>query len=253
MVIIMVAKKATKQNIGKKETETKNKIAGKESKKQSEKESEKESKPTKDIRNIYIVDYYIKDLNLGKTIESNLKENNPMLFVDGQKIILEGTGSVFKKVEDKLKGLKVGDDFKLVLEPADAYGVRKQELLRIISSKDFKENKITPFVGLQINADGRIGTVKAVSSGRVMVDFNSPFADHKIEVYYKLKGLPKGDEKIKAFVSALAGDKVKETKIDKKNNVVKVTFAKENENNSIIVALINATAKYYFEKPPKFE
>jgi len=227
----------------------------------NDKESQTKSTPKetgkslapKTIRNIYIVDYYIKDLNSGNVIESNLKENKPMLLATGQKIILEGIGSAFKKVEDKLKESKVGIDFKLTLEPKDAYGIRKSELLRVISSNDFKEHKINPFVGLQINADGRVGTVKTVSGGRVMVDFNSPFADHKIEVYYKLKEYPKGDDKIKAFVTALAQDKLKDTKIEKEKNLVKVTFAKEDQNNTILIALMNATSKYYFESPPKFE
>jgi FKBP-type peptidyl-prolyl cis-trans isomerase 2 len=239
--------------VTKKEVDKKMVAKEKPAEKELKETGSKANKATKAIRNIYIVDYYIKDLNLGKVVESNLKEHKPMLLAAGQKIILEGIGSAFKKVEDKLRDSKVGADFKLTLEPKEAYGIRKQELLRVISSNDFKEHKINPFVGLQINADGRVGTVKTVSGGRVMIDFNSPFADHKIEVYYKLKELPKGNDKIKAFVIALAHENVKDTKIEKEKNAVKVTFVKEDQNNQIIVALMNATSKYYFENPPKFE
>jgi peptidylprolyl isomerase len=213
--------------------------------------------PKKEIKSIYVVDYYIKDLTMGKVIESNVKSNNPSLFFNGEKVILEGVGSAFKKVEEKLRALKVGGEFFLVLEPKEAYGVRKAELLRVIATSDFRDNKINPFVGLQINADGRIGTVKSVTGGRVLVDFNSPFADHKIEVYYKLKSIPIGKDKIDRFISAaLPKEKIKDYSIEKKDKdtVVKINFANlRKEEEPIYLGLLKATVKYYFEESIIFQ
>jgi len=216
-----------------------------------------DKKEKQEKRNIYVVDYYIKDLNLDKMVESNIKEKQPMILLEGDKVILEGIGSAFKKVEEKLKTAKIGDEIKLVLEPKDAYGIRTKELIRIIASNDFKENKINPFVGLQINADGRIGTVRTVSGGRVMVDFNSPFADHKIEVQYKLKKIPQGQEKLSYFVNTLVQkDKAKNISIEKKDKdyKVKVEFIDpKSQENQIYLGLLKATVKYYFEEPISFE
>lgn len=245
----MVVKKEEK-NESKIETKIENKLD-----KKTEQKAEKEEKP-KVIRNVYIVDYYIKDLNLDKMIESNIKDKKPMLLADGDKVILEGIGLAFKKVEEKLRALKVGDDFKIVLEPKEAYGNRTKDLIRVIATNDFKENKINPFVGLQINADGKIGTVKTISGGRVMVDFNSPFADHKIEVYYKLKKIPLGKEKMEYFVNTLIPkEKTKNITINKeKDYKVKIDYKDEKAmENQIYSGLLKATAKYYFEEQVSFE
>jgi len=238
-------------------------------KKQEKKKEVKENKSTektrktltpiskKEIKNIYVVDYYIKDLTVGKVIESNVKSNNPLLFFNGEKVVLEGVGSAFRKTEEKLKTLKVGEDFYLVLEPKDAYGIRKAELLRVIAASDFRDNKINPFIGLQVNADGRIGTVKSVTGGRVLVDFNSPFANHKIEVYYKLKSIPVGKEKVERFISAiLPKEKLKDYSIEKKDKdtVVKINFVNlRKEEEPIYLGLLKATCKYYFEESILFQ
>jgi len=215
----------------------------------------KTTKKEEKLHNVFVVEYYIKDLNTGKTIETNMpKQKEILLIYKGDKIILEGLGGCVRKVEDKLKTLKVGEDFKEKLSAKDSYGLRTRDKVRIIPFSDFKEHNLQPMIGMQINADGMIGTIKTVTGGRIMVDFNSPFADHEVEVYYKLKSLPKGEEKQSAFVKALVPDhKLKDFKV--MGDKVKINFKAdvEDEDKQMSLGMLNATNKYYFEKPMSFE
>ena len=55
----------------------------------------------------------------------------------------------------------------------------------MIPLSKFKEHNIVPVPGLQINIDGMLGIVKAVSGGRITIDFNHPLASRN--VFYEIK------------------------------------------------------------------
>jgi len=148
-----------------------------------------ESKVEK-LRKVYLVDFCIKDLMLNKVIETNLKEriskdDDRAVLFNGKKPILEGMGNLFPKVEEFIASAKDNDEKTMKLTAIDAYGLRNKEMVRVVPMNAFRENKINPFVGLAFEADGMYGVVKSVSGGRVLVDFNSPYADHDVEVYIK--------------------------------------------------------------------
>ncbi len=171
----------------------------------------KKEEPKK-LRNVYLMDYCIKDLTQNKIIETNIeakaKQSYEVVFFKETKAVLEGLHSTFPKVEGALKDLKENEEKTLVLEPKEAYGVRSKDMLRVVSMNTFTQNKIRPVVGLTIQADNNLmGTIKSVSGGRVLVDFNSIYADHKIEFYLKKKQNPEDKKKIeiilKTFFSKL--------------------------------------------------
>jgi len=145
----------------------------------------------KELKHVYLVDYYIKDLSINKFLETNIPNkinpnaNDNFVVFKGKKPILEGMGNVFPKVEEYIKNSKDNEETTMTLSAIDAYGLRNKELIRVVPLNAFKQNKINPFVGLTFEAEGTYGVVKSVSGGRVMVDFNSPYADHNIEVYIK--------------------------------------------------------------------
>ncbi len=152
-------------------------------------ENKKEEKI--EMKHVYMVDYYIKDLSLNKFLETNVPNkinpnpNDNVVVFKGEKPILEGMGNLFPQVEDTIQKLKNNEEKTLKLTPIDAYGLRNKELVKVVPLNAFKENKINPFVGLTFEAEGTYGVVKSVSGGRVLVDFNSPYADHEIEVYVR--------------------------------------------------------------------
>jgi FKBP-type peptidyl-prolyl cis-trans isomerase 2 len=50
----------------------------------------------------------------------------------------------------------------------------------LIPKTKFHNDEIEPFVGLEVSIDDARGMVRAVSGGRIIVDFNHPLAGHKL-------------------------------------------------------------------------
>jgi FKBP-type peptidyl-prolyl cis-trans isomerase 2 len=97
----------------------------------------------------------------------------------GPVIICIGAGQLLKGLESKLTGKEAGKH-SIDLTPEEAFGKKNAKLIQLIPTKKFIEQKIKPVVGLQINIDGYVGTVKTVSGGRTVVDFNHPLANKEI-------------------------------------------------------------------------
>ena len=84
----------------------------------------------------------------------------------------------------------------------NAFGKRYPKLLQLIPTKKLTDNKITPFPGLQINVDGQIATIKTVSGGRVMADFNHSLAGKDVSYDIKiLREVTDDLEKAKALLA----------------------------------------------------
>jgi FKBP-type peptidyl-prolyl cis-trans isomerase 2 len=116
-------------------------------------------------------------------------------------IVLLGKQELFPKLEEELIKMKEGELKKIELTPEEAFGQRKSDLIKVIPIKQFKDNKMNPFPGLIIEADGMRGRVQTISGGRVRVDFNNDLAGKKIEYELKLiKKIINSKEKAKALI-----------------------------------------------------
>lgn len=96
-----------------------------------------------------------------------------------------GQNQILKGLDTSLENLEVGKEHEVKLPPEQAFGKRDGKLLRLISSNVFLKQHVRPVPGLQVNVDGALGTIRTVTSGRTIVDFNHPFAGK--EVTYKVK------------------------------------------------------------------
>ncbi|MCD6226965.1 hypothetical protein J7J90_00530 [Candidatus Micrarchaeota archaeon] len=110
------------------------------------------------------------------------------------KLLVETDSNSFpKKVNDLIKNLSVNESGECIVKLP--FGKRNKELVRVVSEKRFKDNKLRPVPGMVISLDGRPALVKSVSGSRVIVDLNHPLADKDIR--YKIKLLKKaGDDPI---------------------------------------------------------
>lgn len=117
------------------------------------------------------------------------KENNVFNenFSYGPVAICISQGHILKSLDDLLEGKEVGREYKFELEPEKAFGKKNPKLLRLIALSAFRKQNITPVPGLQMAVDGAIGTVRSVTGGRVVVDFNHPLAGKNI--LYDIKAL----------------------------------------------------------------
>jgi len=139
----------------------------------------------------------------GTIFDSNIKEDiekselkvkaEPFIFCIGEGMFLKG-------VDNFLEGKDVGE-YKIELNPEDAFGNRDSKLISMAPKKIFDAQKISPFPGLVLNFDGKMGKILSVSGGRIMVDFNHVLAGKKIEYNIKIvKKIENLEEKAKALI-----------------------------------------------------
>jgi len=144
----------------------------------------------------------------GKAFDTTLEEYGKEMKNKSFKpvTIIVGAGHVIKGLDDTIKGKKVGDHFEVDIKPEQGFGEKQDKLVQLIPLKNFKKQNINPYPGLILNIDGAIGTIKSVSGGRVMIDFNHPLAGRKLHYKVWIKKIIKDkDEKLKKLVEFHTG------------------------------------------------
>lgn len=91
-----------------------------------------------------------------------------------------GEGHTLKGIDEFLVGKDIGPH-TVTLNPEDAFGKRQSQLIQLIQTKKFLDQKIRPVPGGRVNVDGMAGTIRSVSGGRTIVDFNHPLAGKEVE------------------------------------------------------------------------
>jgi len=156
------------------------------------------------------------------TIEQVAKDNgvhNPNAEY-GPVIICLGERQIVPGLDEALQGKEPGKH-KVELPPEKAFGKKDAKLIQMVPLMKFTQHEIKPFPGLQINIDNAVGTVKTVSSGRVLVDFNHPLSGKELVYEIEIKRVVTDKkEQIDSLLKLLLG--IKEAKIDIKDNKAKV-------------------------------
>ncbi len=107
----------------------------------------------------------------GEQIESS-RDKEPMTYLHGARNIIPG-------LESAMAGKAAGDEFKVTIEPAQAYGEKVQAKIQRISSKHFKfPKKLKPgqVVGLQTKNGPVKVTIVKIGRFNVDIDANHPLA-----------------------------------------------------------------------------
>ncbi len=95
-------------------------------------------------------------------------------------IYLQGVGALIPGLEKELEGKEKGDKLTAVIAPEDAYGSRRDDLLKIVPKSGFKgEEEMQE--GMQVQLDTEHGPALAIISKidgeDVTLDLNHPLAD----------------------------------------------------------------------------
>jgi len=143
------------------------------------------------------------DSKMIDTTDQKLAKKNGIV-VEGRKygpvLVVLGNRTVVKGLEDVIKGMELNQPKKVTLKPADAFGERNPDIVRIMPVSEFKKRDINPYPGMRVNIDNVTATVKSVNSGRVVVDANHPFAGMEITYEVKIiKQLSQQNDKISAL------------------------------------------------------
>ncbi len=142
--------------------------------------------------------------------------------------ICVGQGQILPGLDSNIEGLEIGKEHEIKLSPEEAFGKKDGKLMKLVPTSAFKKQNINPVRGLQVNIDGTIGTIRTVSGGRTVVDFNHPFAGK--DVIYKVnvhRLITEEKEKVLSLVELALNQKKDSINIDIKDGKADVKLQKE--------------------------
>jgi len=123
----------------------------------------------------------------------DIKEIKPFILSVGHKMLPAG-------FDADIEGKELNKKYILNLKPENAFGKRNPQLVRMIPTKHFHEQKIEPQRGMQLNLDGQLVKILSSDRGRTLVDFNNPLAGKPVTYTYKInKIITEQKEKINAL------------------------------------------------------
>lgn len=116
-------------------------------------------------------------------------------------VICVGENMVLKALEGQLVGKEAQKEYTVEISSDNAFGKKEAKLIQLIPTSKFRQQKIQPVPGLQLNIDGMFGIVKTVSAGRCYVDFNHPLAGKDLVYEVNVKRIITDDaEKLKSLL-----------------------------------------------------
>ena len=103
----------------------------------------------------------------------------------GPALITLGKNQAIVGLEDAIEEMEEGTEREVTIKPDKAFGQMNPNLITIVPLSKFKDQDVNPMPGMLLNIDNRTGMIKAVSGGRIVVDFNHPLAGKELK--YKVK------------------------------------------------------------------
>lgn len=204
----------------------------------------------------------IKDIGaiFDSTIESVAKDSgifDPRMTY-GSISICVGEGQILKGLDENLVGLDVGKESSFDIPPELGFGKKDAKLMRLVPLSVFKKQGIRPAPGLQVNIDGNVGTVKTVSGGRVIVDFNHPFSGKVLEYSVNvIRVLDKDEDKIAALLELALNQTPGAIDIKLDGKTANVSLKKEFPSELLdilkarVIKLVDSVSEVNFKMPEK--
>ena len=154
----------------------------------------------------------------------------------GPVVICVGEQQILAGLDKNLENKEVGKEYEFDIKPEDAFGNKDPKLIQLIPTNKFKQQNIQPMPGMQMNIDGIVGTVKTVSGGRTLVDFNHPLAGKELTLGTNDFKSEVEDASAKLTLKTQIPTELQETLSKKISELipsikkVEFTIAKENKN-----------------------
>jgi len=116
-------------------------------------------------------------------------------------IVCVGEQQLVPGLDQALIDKEIGQEYKIDLKPEQAFGKKDVKKIKLVPISEFQKQNIQPHPGLQIDMDGEVGTVLRASGGRILVNFNHPFAGREITYQIKInKKVTDKDVQISSFL-----------------------------------------------------
>ena len=154
-----------------------------------------------------LIDYVGKVKETGEVFDTTIEEvaKKERLYKEGEiyepKLVVLGEGWILKALEEEILKLDVGGKSTVEIPPEKAFGPRDPNKVKLVPLKRLVAKGITPKIGMRIEYEGKMATVRTVGAGRVQLDFNPPLAGKTLlyEVTVQKK-LETKTEKINALI-----------------------------------------------------
>lgn len=153
-----------------------------------------------------LLDYVAKVKETGEVFDTTSEETakKEHLYKEGEiyepKLVVVGEGWVLKALDEGLTTMEIGKTTSVEVPPDKAFGERDPEKVRRVSLKHLTAKGITPTLGMRVEYNDKVATVRAVGAGRVLLDFNPSLAGktlvYEMTVQKKLETI---SEKISAL------------------------------------------------------
>lgn len=95
-------------------------------------------------------------------------------------VYLHGVGGLIPGLEKELEGKKAADTLEVTVPPEEAYGSKRDDLLRVVSKQGFQgDEEIVPGMRVQLETDQgpAVAMVSGIEGENVTLDLNHPLAD----------------------------------------------------------------------------
>ena len=122
---------------------------------------------------------YVHNVVFDSTVPTQVQRLNPHATVEPA-VVIVGQGMVVKGLDDSLPGKEVGQSYSITLQPKEAFGERKMNLVKTIPLKLFTAKGVTPRAGQVLKLDEMLVRIITVSGARVVTDFNNPLAGKEV-------------------------------------------------------------------------
>ncbi|MEM2104304.1 MAG: FKBP-type peptidyl-prolyl cis-trans isomerase [Candidatus Bathyarchaeia archaeon] len=154
-----------------------------------------------------LIDYTAKVKETGEVFDTTIEEvaKKEGLYREGEiyksKLVVLGEGWVLKALDESLATMDVGKPATFEIPPEKAFGARDPEKVKRVPLRQLTAKGITPSIGMRLEYDGKIATVRAMGAGRVLLDFNPPLAGKTLAYDVTVqKKLETQEEKIAALI-----------------------------------------------------
>jgi len=154
-----------------------------------------------------LIDYVGKVKETGEVFDTTIEEvaRKERLYKEGEiyepKLVVLGEGWILKALEEEILKLDVGTKSTIEIPPEKGFGPRDPEKVKLVPLRRLVAKGITPQIGMRVEYEGKMATVRTVGAGRVQLDFNPPLAGKTLvyEVTVQKK-LETKTEKINALI-----------------------------------------------------
>lgn len=102
-------------------------------------------------------------------------------------LVVVGEGWVVPGLDKELLKSNVGERRVVEIPPAEAFGERDQNKIRVVPERELIRQGIRPEVGQRLEVNGQLAVIRSISGGRVQLDFNHPHSGKTLVYDFEVK------------------------------------------------------------------